>query len=409
MNVTVADPVVVAQTEKRSHPWGVWQFPNIVRIKEGMLVITYQKHVDSATLDTVKKIHSSGTCVSYDKGTTWEPITEEFNHIGLRGSCLLSNGDTIYVQGPPSEDIPKKSLPAPSGQCSNGYNGVYTVRNSVKMPKRPHYLMRRSAGKDVWERVSISIDDAGGGITCYDPPKKLHAVVHWKKFMQIVELQDNSLLALAYGYRLAQDRKPYPKFICWCLKSNDKGLTWKFNGIIAQNDKHPLSGFTEPCAVVLRDGSLLAVLRTECAKTGAMYRTRSLDGGKTWDAPRKLWPFGVLPRILVLDNGVIVLAFGRPGAHLLFSQDGEGKKWESFTPLVKESFRGTGMKGESYGYQKGEDPKGRPKQTRTSGYMGLIATGPNSFLVAYDQFDYPNKEGKPRKAILVRKVTVIPR
>ena len=67
------------------------------------------------------------------------------------------------------------------------------------------------------------------------------------------------------------------------------------------------------------------------------------------------------------------------------------------------------MKGESYGYQKGEDPKGRPKQTRTSGYMGLIATGPNSFLVAYDQFDYPNKEGKPRKAILVRKVTVIPR
>ena len=49
---------------------------------------------------------------------------------------------------------------------------------------------------------------------------------------------------------------------------------------------------------------------------------------------------------------------------------------------------------------------GPPKQTRTSGYTNLVATGPDSFLVAYDQFDFPNADGRPRKTILVRAVRV---
>ena len=77
---------------------------------------------------------------------------------------------------------------------------------------------------------------------------------------------------------------------------------------------------------MLRDGSLLAVLRTECAETGPMYRTRSADGGKTWEETEELYPFGVLPQLLTLENGVTVLAFGRPGVHLLFSKDGRGKE-----------------------------------------------------------------------------------
>ena len=140
-----------------------------------------------------------------------------------------------------------------------------------------------------------------------------------------------------------------------------------------------------------------------------MYRTRSADGGKTWEETEKLCPFGVLPQPLTLDNGVTVLAFGRPGVHLLFSRDGKGEEWQNPVHLVVESFEGTCVSGEGYGFQKGEDPEGRPKQTRTSGYTSVVPTGPDSFLIAYDQFDYPDGNGEPRKAILVREITASPK
>ena len=139
-----------------------------------------------------------------------------------------------------------------------------------------------------------------------------------------------------------------------------------------------------------------------------MYRTRSTDGGKTWDGVKELCPFGVLPQPLTLENGVTVVAYGRPGVHLVFSTDGAGEEWQNPTHLVVESFEGTGISGEGYGYQEGEEPKGRQKQTRTSGYTSLAPTGPDSFLIAYDQFDYPNGDGAPRKTILVREITVTP-
>ena len=140
-----------------------------------------------------------------------------------------------------------------------------------------------------------------------------------------------------------------------------------------------------------------------------MYRTRSTDGGKTWTKPEKFCPFGVLPQLVTLGNGITVLSYGRPGVHLMFSNDPEGKKWEQPVHLVVESFERTGITGEGYGFQKGETPKGRPKRTRTSGYTSMIPTGKDSFIIVYDQFDYPNKEGEPRKTILVRKFTVAPK
>jgi hypothetical protein len=225
--------------------------------------------------------------------------------------------------------------------------------------------------------------------------------------MRVVELPKGGLLAILYGFRLRPDRTPLPKYSSWCVRSGDQGRTWAFQGVIGGTGDPPLAGYTEPDVTVLPDGTLLAALRTECARPGPLYVSRSQDEGKTWSVPEQAAPFGVLPRLLTLKNGVTVMAFGRPGTHLLFSRD--GRKWEQFTPLVTESLKGAGIAGEGAGFQKGEDPAGRPKQTRTSGYTDLFATGPDSFLVAYDQFDHPDAEGKPRKTILVRSVTVTDR
>ncbi|MCF7853326.1 MAG: glycoside hydrolase [Candidatus Pacebacteria bacterium] len=398
MTIDMNTEIVVAQTTEEQHPWGVWQFPSITRLADNLLEVTFSRTVDSASLDSARKRHAPVAYRSVDNGATWQEADKAF---GGRNTCTLRNGDMIRLEKPPEKDVPKADLPEGT-PWEHGYNGVYTIRDPLQMPEEltRQLLMRKPAGKNAWERIPATIDDDGSGITCYDPPDAEYSVVRGRGCQYILELPDGSLLGIFYGARLGSDRKPYPKSQSYCLKSTDGGITWRFHAVIARDDDHQLAGYTEPYVTALPDNSLLAVLRTECAKTGPMYRVRSTDGGKTWTAPAELWPFGVLPQLLTLDNGITVLGFGRPGVHLLFSKDGKGEVWENPIHLVVESFEGTGVKGEGVGFQKGEDPKGRPKQTRTSGYTSLVADGPDSFMIAYDQFDYPNPQGHPREPML---------
>jgi len=404
MKIDMTQEIVVAQALEQTHPWGVWQFPAITRLADDLLEVTFSRTVDDASLDSAGKRYPPVASVSTDNGRTW---TQSERAYGSRNACALSNGNVIRLEGPPEMDIRKAELPEGT-PWEHGYSGVYTIRDPLRMPEglEAHVLMRKPAGGDEWERIPAILDDPNGGIACYDPPEADHAVVRWRRCQYIVELPDGSLLGVFYGARLGPDRKPRPKSQSYCLKSEDRGRTWRFFSVIARDDHHPLAGYTEPSVTVLPDHSLLAVLRTECAMTGPMSRTRSTDGGKTWTEPEEVRPFGVLPQLLTLENGITVLAFGRPGVHLLFSKDGNGEVWEDPVHLVVESFEGTGVEGEGYGFQKGEETKGRPKQTRTSGYTSLVADGPDRFIIAYDQFDYANADGDPRKTILVRRVSV---
>jgi hypothetical protein len=404
MKVNVGEAVVVDQTDQEQQPWGVWQFPTITRLEVDLLEVSFNRTVDSAALDSASKINPAGACTSSDRGRSWQRVQKQSV---FRGACTLRDGDLVQLRRPRPVDAPRADLPEPCLR-DHGYNGVYAIRDPLTMPKGlGHCLLeRKPAGSSEWEQMPATIDDPDGGVTCYDPPDADHTLVNWWHIEQVIQIPDGSLLATVYGFRLGQDRVSRPKWESYCLRSTDEGRTWVFHSVIARDDNQALAGFTEPRLAVLPDGSLLAILRTECAQTGPMYRTRSIDGGKTWGELKKLCPFGVLPQPLTLENGVTVLAYGRPGVHLLFSSDGKGEAWENPTHLVVESFEGTGVSGEGYGFQKGEDPKGRPKQTRTSGYTSLVATGRDSFLIAYDQFDYPNADGAPRKTILVREITV---
>ncbi len=410
MRVECGDPVVVAQSRQERHPWGEWQFPAILRPSAEEWEVVFSRTVDDASLGSASLINPQGAFRSADDGRTWREVTPEaVDWNSSRTFCRLRNGDLIRLEVPRPQDLPRSTLPEPHLR-DHGYHGFYAIRDPLRMPSGwgQYYLVRRGAGDRGWQRVPAVIDDPDEGIVCYDPPNAQHSVVYGRTLEQVLEMPDGSLLATGYGWRLGADRVPRPKMECYCLRSTDGGRTWRFQGIIARDDNNPLAGFSEMQATVLPDGSLLAVMRTECAKTGPMYKARSTDGGRTWSPPEELWPFGVLPQLLTLENGVTVLSFGRPGAHLLFSSDGKGERWENPVHLVVESFEGTGISGEGYGYQKGEDPRGRPKQTRTSGYTSLAVLGPDSFMIVYDQFDCPNAEGLPRKTILVRRVTVRP-
>ncbi|MCX6625876.1 MAG: sialidase family protein [Acidobacteria bacterium] len=125
---------------------------------------------------------------------------------------------------------------------------------------------------------------------------------------------------------------------------------------------------------------------TDGLGNGPMYQARSRDLGRTWTRPMAFTPAGSMPRLLLLGNGTLVLASGRPGVDLRFSFDGLGKHWTTPRPLLPPK------------------PSGKPGDT--CGYTDLVALDKSTFLVVYSWFERPGADGLPHKAILVRRVSV---
>jgi hypothetical protein len=147
-------------------------------------------------------------------------------------------------------------------------------------------------------------------------------------------------------------------------------------------------GFTEPTYEILADGSFICVARTtDGIGNGPMYISRSVDMGRTWTKPQIFTASGVLPRLLQLQNGVTILASGRPGVQLRFSNDGQGKVWTNAFEMM---------------------PYIDYKDQVSCGYTGLLATGPDRFLIVYSDFRHVTSAGEVRKAIKVREVIVTP-
>ena len=84
-------------------------------------------------------------------------------------------------------------------------------------------------------------------------------------------------------------------------------------------------------------------------------------------------------------NGVTLASYGRPGLFLRATNGPAGRAWGSSATVVHPGVMGSD----------------------TCSYSDLVALDDHSALISYADFNYPDEEGKPRKAILVRKITAI--
>ncbi len=95
-------------------------------------------------------------------------------------------------------------------------------------------------------------------------------------------------------------------------------------------DFQPGDGFTEPSLVIFPDGEMICALRTGSSKP--LYCVRSYDRGRTWTraeflTPRYISPVcGVLPKLVLLKNGILALCTGRPDCTVHLSKD-RGRTW----------------------------------------------------------------------------------
>lgn len=384
MKITLSDPVLVAEGPAGEARWGRYQFPTFGRIGE-KIALTFHVAEDSArAYGEIPAQPNRG--LSADGGRTWTLVRATAPTDGL----LLGNGDRIRIGTP---DVTPKSipvreltLPASVGMFLGTYGQLpYVFYRHDELPPSLQGvpLSRRPAGGTEWIPERARLDDPA--MQRYTI-QEVFPVVWWG---DVHRAADDSLLALVYPCSLAGEVA--------CYRSTDQAHSWQPQGRIAYQPDlaaDPLArgrthGFTEPGTVLLRDGSLLAVLRTtDGLGVGPMYLSRSTDQGCTWTSPRVLSPTGVMPRLIQLGNGTIVLSSGRPGVDLRFCFDGKGETWtkpHTLVPLTSDDV-----------------------QADSCGYTSLLSLGDDSFLIAYSWFKRPGAAGQTHKVILVRHVTVRP-
>ena len=179
-----------------------------------------------------------------------------------------------------------------------------------------------------------------GRVTVFLPNVVLHT--RWARFWppfdkgKIVRLPNGDLLATMYG-----DLKGDRQYRTMIVRSTDLGRSWRYHATVAYQPRDPapqrvgqFCGYCEPSLVLLKNGQLLCVMRTQGAEIPNEYRpiyaAWSDDSGKTWSTPQPTRPalMNISPTLAVLDNGVVVCQYGRPGFHVVFSTD-NGHTWRS--------------------------------------------------------------------------------
>jgi len=161
------------------------------------------------------------------------------------------------------------------------------------------------------------------------------------------------------------------------VASEDAGKTWCFVCTIAYRHDEPRDGLCEPALLAAPDGDLLCVMRRGGGVP--LAQCRSTDRGMTWSEPEQLPGHGVDPDLCLMSNGVLACTFGRPGLHIMFSEDGCGLGWGCPTQIG---------------------------DWRSSTYMGIAEVAPGELLLVYDRRDASPGAGREPEKCYVGSTTV---
>lgn len=386
MTVQLNEPVVLSVATK-PEKWGYFQFPHMDRLANNNIRVRWSMKDDAMEAYGSQKY---GSMISKD-GKTWQATTDTTPMTTI----VISNGDRLSINTPKPIKVSDLALPTPAGSPYAADTYSKSPYNYYRLQDLPEscqgiYFDRLSKNDTQWKLEKAGLNDphaARNSLRGYLP------IIWWG---DIHEAKDHSLIAGIYpGFYVGDDGKALARHNVFFYRSTDNGHNWNVQGRIfyvpdTLTDKigNKRMGFTEPTYTILADGTFICVQRTtDGIGNGPMYISRSTDMGVTWTKPEIFTSSGVLPRLLQLQNGVTVLSSGRPGVQLRFSNDGKGQVWSNAFEMM---------------------PYVDYKDQVSCGYTGLLATGPDRFLIVYSDFRFVTEQGALRKAIKVREVIVTP-
>ncbi|NQT13614.1 MAG: exo-alpha-sialidase [Planctomycetes bacterium] len=284
---------------------------------------------------------------SHDGGRTWEGPTGGF---GV-GAEQLADGSVLGLE--------YRCFPV------EGEEGRYQVERSLSTDGG-HTFEKSQA--DVWVPEATAAMGHGPHVG--------------PLFMRsVVQRPDGSLAALCAGW-FKSDKTPCPygrgrpysrTYIC---ESDDAGCSWRYLTTIGY-DEIGSEGYNEGSMRRLPNGEILAVLRTgnerdfNCQDNPIMWAT-SRDEGRTWSPPRRTGLEGAYPSLAVLEDGLVAITYGRPGAMIAFSTDA-GRTWADRTAI---------------------------DATPYSGYTDVVPLAPGEVLVGFGAKDYLDPKTHQRQSQL---------
>lgn len=385
-NIQFGEPVVVSVASKLE-TWGFFQFPQIGYKQNGLLQVKWNMKPDAMS---AYGMDNFGSANSADGGKTWNLQEKD----ELTPDVALPNGDRLQIFTPKPIKTDSLAMPRPllTGASADTYNTKsaynYYRLNDLPANCQAVYLKRLKKGKTEWKAEQDKLNDPNAA---RHTTKGLLPVIWWGD-MHVAS--DGSVIAGVYPGSLIRDNGTIvPKSNVFFYRSTDGGHTWNIQGrvlyeadTLADVKGNKRMGYTEPAFEILKDGTFLCITRTtDGLGIGPMYASYSKDMGKTWTKPKVISANGVLPRLLQLDNGVVVLCSGRPGVQLRFSANGKDNTWSQPFEML---------------------PYENEKDQVSCGYTGLLPVGKDSFLMVYSDFRYKTADGSIRKAIKVRQVTI---
>ena len=407
--IRLHDPVVVAQSTTEPILFGGYQDPYIRRAEDGTLYVRFNARRDSWL--TFGEEEKNPVYKSTDGGESWSPVKNGQDE-WLRAGTRLPNGDIFYFREHPvltKETLPELP-PLPEGREMNwGGMKVYLVDElkdvlGDRVAKEIKAYRIKAGTSEVveetcpvnWDRMPVVLHGDGFLIRVFPHPSLSMKVdkngVLWMPVDAPAVGEDGKLLSLRRCTAL--------------LRSTDMGHTWEYVSHIVYKEEYNLptaidiEGFMECSLEFVADGSAVAILRSgslhpfivgdDDHPAPVMMWTRSCDGCKTWEEPKKFYDYGVLPVTRTLPNGTVLLSSGRPGIYLRASLDPLAKTWTDIVPVVSVPKEETYTRYYEY----------------TCCNTSLAVTGENEAMLAYSDFTRTAPNGERAKSIMVRKITI---
>ena len=394
-HLELGEPRKIVQGAVGDQEWGHYNFPTIAYTKTGAMICSW-----AYGEDRVGGVHHNGGVrppyVSYDGGISWGP-----NEKG-------------------EETAPR--LRMPNGKYFLGFCGKEQVTRDYIADKEP--ALRWGEHKMYFAEDFGATEDTVIKAEIYDPEtdtvETYEPKVNWPYAPLVVWPRDivypvtqifglsnhgvtlkNGILYIClymHGFdSTAKNREEaimkYSRYYStYVFSSEDCGMTWNLLSQIPVTDEYfdereGFEGFCEPMMEEMPDGSLVMLMRTGFFRNS--YLVRSTDGCKTWSKPVKFDDFGVLPQIYTLPCGVTLAAYGRPKLRIRATADPSGLAWEEPITVPLSA------------------PEGTWPFDASCFYTRFLPVDDTTVLWVYTDFQHPNEQGEPAKAVLIREVKVV--
>jgi hypothetical protein len=199
----------------------------------------------------------------------------------------------------------------------------------------------------------------------------------------VLPLKTGALFTTGFGTFVGDS-----KYTLMSFTSLDNGLTWNFQSIVGNwrdiSNPDAIDGPSEATTIRLADGRLMTIFRDAPA---SYFQTFSGDEGLHWTTPVQVADVidVVQPRLLRLENGLILLLGGRPYLDLWICTDTLGLNWTRFdlaahhnatVSNVDEQFPSDYLNSEKY-YP--------PNTSWSTGYQSGVVLSNNEILIVYDR------------------------